>query len=134
MFALPRTLYDQIIDHARETYPEECCGLIAGNGGTPSHIYRLKNTAETPTTRYLIDPQQQIWAFKNMRHNGMDLVAIYHSHPESEAYPSQTDLSLAYYPEAVYLLATLRDLNRPAVRAYRIVDGRISEIDLKISD
>lgn len=131
---IPRKLYDKIIAHARDTHPEESCGILAGRDGVPTHIYPVKNTDPEPVIRYLMDTKEQFWIFKNMRHNDLDLVAIYHSHPHTEAYPSATDVKLAFYPEAYYILTSLQDEKRPVMRAFRILDGKITEEDLKIID
>ena len=128
---------DQIIAHTRNAYemnpgPNESCGILAGRNSIPTHIYQVKNVADTPRTRYFMDEKELIWIFKNMRHNGLELVAIYHSHPETEAYPSPTDVKLAYYPDAYYILTSLQDPKNPVIRAFRIQDGKITEEPLEI--
>ncbi len=124
---IPRSLVAAIIAHAEETYPEECCGLLAGANSVPSHFYRIQNIHETPKVFFEMAPKEQFWAFKNMRHNNLNLVAIYHSHPETPARPSQSDIRLAYDPEPYYLIASLQQRDRPDLRAYRIVDGKVTE-------
>ncbi len=119
-----------MIAHARDTYPNESCGILAGRDSVPSHLYQVKNTDPNPRIRYLMDTQEQFWVFKNIRHNDLEVVAIYHSHPHTEAYPSPTDVKLAYYPEAYYVLTSLQDQAHPAVRAFRILDGQIIETGL----
>lgn len=131
MFKVPKHIVDQIIAHARDTYPNESCGILAGRNSVATHIYQVKNTDPNPRIRYLMDTQEQFWVFKNMRHNGLELVAIYHSHPHTEAYPSATDVKLAYYPEAYYILTSLQDPQHPIVRAFRIQDGQIAEEPLE---
>lgn len=79
-----------------------------------------------------MDTQEQFWVFKNMRHNGLEVIAIYHSHPHTEAYPSPTDVSLAYYPEATYILTSLQDPQNPILRAFKIKDGKIIEEPFEI--
>lgn len=137
MLKIPKAIAEQIISHARDAYqakpgPNESCGILGGKNSTPTHIYQVKNVADTPRTRYFMDEKELIWIFKNMRHNGLELVAIYHSHPETEAYPSPTDVKLAYYPEAYYILTSLKDPQNPVVRAFRILDGKITEEQLEI--
>ena len=80
-------------------------------------------------TRYLISPREQLRAFREMDDNGEELVAIYHSHPASQPYPSPTDRAEAHYPEAVYVLVSLRT-STPEVRAYRIADDMVREVPL----
>ena len=91
----------------------------------------MTNVHQSPIS-YLIDPKEQFVAFKDMRNQGTELVAIYHSHPHSKAYPSATDVRLAYYPEAVYLLVSLQDPSRPVMKAFRIIENRISHEKLEI--
>ncbi len=124
---ISQSLAAAMIAHAEETYPEECCGLLAGANGVPSHCYRIQNVHQTPKIFFEMAPKEQFWAFKNMRHNNLNLVAIYHSHPETPARPSQSDIRLAYDPEPYYLIVSLQQRDKPDLRAYRIVDGKVSE-------
>ncbi len=137
MLKIPKAIVEQIIAHARDAYrmnpgPNESCGILAGRNSTATHIYQVKNVADTPRTRYFMDEKELMWIFKNMRHNGLELVAIYHSHPETQAYPSPTDVKLAYYPEAYYILTSLQDPQNPVMHAYRILDGKIAEEPMEI--
>jgi proteasome lid subunit RPN8/RPN11 len=125
---IPKALFEELLAHAREERPHEACGILAGKNGAVSHIYRVKNADPDPEIRYLMDNREQLWVQKNMRHNGLELAVIYHSHPKSEAYPSATDIKLAFYPEAAYLLVSLADPDRPVARAYRITNGAVREI------
>ncbi len=124
---IPKAIVEKIIAHARDTYPNESCGILAGRDSVPTHIYQVKNTDPNPRIRYLMDTREQFWIEKNMRHNGLQLMAIYHSHPHTEAYPSPTDVRLAYHPDAYYILTSLQDPQNPVIRAYRIQDGQITE-------
>lgn len=133
MVELPRKVYDEIIGHAQEGWPDEICGLIGGKGH-PEQAYRITNTAETPRVRYLMQPEEQFRVMMEIEEQGWDLYGIYHSHPSSEAYPSQTDRSLAFYPDAVYLICSLADREQPVVRAFRIVDDQVSEQELRVMD
>ncbi len=88
------------------------------------------NAHETPTTRYRIDPLEQLRAFREMDERGEELVAIYHSHPVSQPYPSPTDRAEAHYPDAVYVLASLRT-DEPELEAYRIKGtGSVVRVEL----
>jgi len=128
--ALPRGIRDDLVAHALASAPEEACGLIAGRGGAPTRVIRCANVHETPTTRYLIDPREQLRAFRTMDERGEELVAIYHSHPASQPYPSPTDRAEAHYPDAIYVLLSLRTAD-PEVRAFRIdADGAVREVRL----
>lgn len=79
-----------------------------------------------------MDPKEQFSAMKEMRREGLDMVAIYHSHPGSPAYPSAKDVSLAFYPDSLYIIAGLSDKDRPEVRAFEIVEGKVSEAQIEV--
>jgi len=123
---ITQTIIDEILVHAREGYPNEVCGLIAGKNGLVSRIFRTTNIDESSIS-YMMEPAEQFRAFKEMRVEGLELLAIYHSHPTSPAYPSQTDVRLAYYPEAAYLIASLQNVGAPVIKGFRILDGKITE-------
>ncbi|HUK56732.1 MAG TPA: M67 family metallopeptidase [Nitrospiria bacterium] len=131
MLNIPKAIYDQMLVQARAEAPNECCGLLAGRDGTVDRIFPMTNIERSPV-RYLIDPKEQFAAFKDMRAKETELLAIYHSHPQTEAYPSATDVRLAYYPDAVYIVISLRDRGRPVVNAYRIVDDTITPEEWKV--
>jgi len=126
---LPAALRDAIVSHARAEVPKEACGLVAGRDGRATRVIRCVNAHPAAVTRYTIDPREQLRAFRDMEANGEDLVAIYHSHPATQAYPSPTDRAESHYPEAIYVLVSLRD-TAPDVRAFRIRDGWVREVDL----
>ena len=126
---LPAALRDDIVAHARSEAPKEACGLSAGRDARATRVIRCGNAHPAAVTRYTIDPREQLRAFRDMEANGEDLVAIYHSHPATQAYPSPTDRAESHYPEAVYVLVSLRDAV-PEVRAFRIRDGWVREVAL----
>lgn len=131
MLKIPKTIHDRILAHARAEAPEECCGLLAGKNGTAETIYPMTNMHRSTVT-YMIDPKEQFAVFKEMRAKANDLIAIYHSHPASAAYPSATDVRLAYYPDAVYMIVSLENPARPVLKAYRIVENEISPEEFEI--
>ena len=108
-----------MVAHARDEAPREACGLLAGRGGGITRLIRCANVHPTPTNRYVIDPREQLRAFRTIEAAGEELVAIYHSHPVSQPYPSPTDRAEAHYPDAFYILVSLRT-REPEVRAFRI--------------
>jgi len=128
-FALARELRERIVAHARESAPNEACGLLAGRSGGPARVIRCANVHDTPTTRYRIDPREQLRAFREMDDRSEELVAIYHSHPASQPYPSPTDRAESHYPDAVYLLVSLRTAE-PEVRGFRIDDDLVREVQI----
>jgi [CysO sulfur-carrier protein]-S-L-cysteine hydrolase len=94
-------------------------------------LFRTSN-AEASPVRYGLDPREQYRIMMEIERGGWMLGAIYHSHTRSPAYPSQTDVNLAFYPDALYLIVSLQDTDRPDLRAYRIVDGQIDEVELSV--
>jgi proteasome lid subunit RPN8/RPN11 len=124
---------DELIAHAREESPNECCGMIgaaAGSGGAATSIYKARN-AEASPLRYNLDPADQFRIMTAMEDRHEDLAAIYHSHTKSPAYPSQTDINLAAYPDALYVIVSLLDGEDP-VRAFRIEHGNVEEVELDV--
>ncbi len=115
-----------IIAHATDELPNECCGLLTGRNGLVERVVRGTNVDHSPYT-YRMDPREQLVAFKTMEADRQELVAIYHSHPQSPAYPSKTDVARAYYPDTLYLIVSLQDRASPSLRAFRIANGQISE-------
>jgi proteasome lid subunit RPN8/RPN11 len=124
-------MVDEIVAHARDELPNECCGLIAAEDGRAVKLFRTSN-AEASPVRYGLDPREQYRIMMEIERGGWMLGAIYHSHTRSPAYPSQTDVNLAFYPDALYLIVSLQDTDRPDLRAYRIVDGQIDEVELSV--
>jgi proteasome lid subunit RPN8/RPN11 len=127
---IPKRIYEEMVGHAREEAPNECCGLIGGADGEARTLYRAKN-AEASPLRYNLDPQDQFRIMTEMEERGEELAAIYHSHTASPAYPSQTDINLAAYPDAVYLIVSLADGEEP-LRGFTIRDGEVSEAKLEV--
>lgn len=127
---IPRPIYDELLAHAREETPNECCGLIGGDDAVAKTVYRARN-AEASPLRYNLDPQDQFRIMTEMDEKREELSAIYHSHTASPAYPSQTDINLAAYPDALYLIVSLAEGEKD-LRGYRIVDGEVNEVDLVV--
>lgn len=117
---------EAVIAHARSRAPEEACGILAGDDtGAVKRVYAMQNADRSETT-YAMDSREQFEVFDEIRSEGLELLAIFHSHPSSEAYPSARDLELAFYPEAYYMIVSLMD-EEPACRTFRILDGEVRE-------
>ncbi len=134
-FDLPGALADAMVEHARQEFPNECCGLLAGRGTRVERLFRGQNIDRSPFT-YRLDPQQQLQFFKEIDAAGLELLGIYHSHTQSEAKPSETDKAKAFYPDAAYVIVSLRDPEAPReaaeIRAFRIRDGMVAEEELAV--
>ncbi|SRR5713101_3580431 len=123
---LGRRAHNDIIAHARDAAPAECCGLLLGAGDAVVEAVRTRNLAASPG-RFLIDPEDHINARRAARHRGLEVLGFYHSHPRSEATPSATDLAEASYPGHLYLIVSV--LAEPAdVRLYRLEAGGFREV------
>ncbi len=120
-------LLDEMLAHVAGLWPEEACGLVGGRDGRAVRLYPVENTRHSPVA-FEMDPLQQIKAMLAMEAEGLELIAIYHSHPDGPARPSATDVANAYYPDAVQLIISLADRARPSVRAFTIVDGVVTEV------
>jgi proteasome lid subunit RPN8/RPN11 len=117
---LNNSMVNEILEHAVEENPRECCGLVGGADRKPATIYRMRNVACAPLVTYETAPEDLFAAQRAMRARGEELIAIYHSHPRSkDPQPSETDVRLAYYPSTVYLIVGLGS-EEPCLRAFRI--------------
>lgn len=137
MLKLHNNHVHEIITHARSAAPHECCGLIGGSSeGVAQTTYPTRNIAADPLVAYEAAPEDLFAAQRAMRERGEQLLAIYHSHPRSpDPQPSATDVRLAYYPSAVYLIVGLGN-REPCLRAFRINEreGRWESIAYRIDD
>jgi [CysO sulfur-carrier protein]-S-L-cysteine hydrolase len=127
---ISREHIDEIIAHAREEAPNECCGIVASTDGAAVRVFRATN-AEASPVRYSLDPGEQYEITKEIENQGWELGAIYHSHTSSPAYPSQTDVNLAFYPDALYVIVSLAGADAPDLRAFRIANEAIEEVPLE---
>jgi proteasome lid subunit RPN8/RPN11 len=126
---IAQALIDEIVAHAREDAPNECCGLIGGRDGTATSIHRAENLFASPTRFEVANPVKLLSAIEGA---GEDLAGIYHSHTKSEAYPSQTDVNLARgWPDPLWFICSLADADAPVVRAFAIRDGEVDEVELE---
>ncbi|MGH2923757.1 MAG: Mov34/MPN/PAD-1 family protein [Solirubrobacterales bacterium] len=137
---IPREIYEQLMAHARDDAPNECCGLIGGGGGEARTLYRARN-AEASPLRYRLDPHDQFRIMSELESRDEELAAIYHSHTNSPAYPSQTDINLALadaggervqlFPGTIYLIASLAEGEEP-LRGFDITADGVREVELEL--
>lgn len=143
MIDLPRWIFEDMLAHAVEALPNEACGVIAGADGRPVHMYPMRNAERSPVV-YRFDDAEQLEVFTDVEDRGLDLLAFWHSHTSTEAYPSPTDRERAHwkdpisgeevatYPGTAYLILSLRDREKPEVRAFRFEDGSPVEEDVAV--
>ena len=125
-------LFKEMVEHGLRAFPNEACGLLAGRDGVPGRFYAMRNLDASPVS-YRLDPKEQLQVFDEMDEQGWDLLGIFHTHTHSEAYPSETDTKLAFYPDSLYLVMSLADRERPVLRAFTILDAEIAEQELTIT-
>ena len=137
-FILPKTLWGQIQNHLQANLPEEACGLVGGIKlpGIPvwqAHtIYPVENILHSPY-RYYMDGHTQLKAFELIDRAELEMIAIFHSHPNGPATPSPIDINESYYPEAVQLIG-YRVGYQWQCRAYLLTTSNFYEINLMLSD
>jgi proteasome lid subunit RPN8/RPN11 len=129
---LPRSMLDRIVAQARDEAPNECCGMIATRDGVAVSLHPARNAAASPL-RYEIDGMEQYRIQTAIEDAGLELGAIYHSHTRSAPEPSQTDINLAFYPDALYVIVGVAG-GEAEVRAWRIVDGTVEEAALEVEE
>ena len=134
---ISRTFVDAIIEQSRAEYPDECCGVILGPIGKdcPERLKPMINAAHSPTF-YEFDPKDLLALYREVDDNDEEIVVIYHSHTETEAFPSRTDIAYAGEPGAHYVLVSSRKEIAPAIefRSYRIIDGVVTEEEVSITE
>jgi [CysO sulfur-carrier protein]-S-L-cysteine hydrolase len=128
---ISQSLVDQIVAHARAGFPNEVCGLVATERDQAVRVYPIDSLDPSPV-HYHMDPKQQLRAITEIDDHEWEMGAIYHSHTRTRAYPSSTDVKLAFYPNTLYMIVSLADERRPDLRAYRIEDAQIAEEPLQV--
>jgi len=124
-------MIDEMVAHAREEAPNECCGLVASSNGDAQRVYRAANAERSPV-KYVVDPRDQIRIQNDIDDHGWELGAIYHSHTRTEPFPSQTDINLARnWPDPLYVIVGVAG-DATDIRAFRIVDGQVTETELEV--
>ncbi len=124
---IPKKLISDMISHALEQDPEECCGVLLGKDGTAVSARRMKNVHENRVSRYTMDPLELLQVQTDADKDDQQFVAIYHSHTYTQGYPSETDVANAVdsgWTDPLYVLVSLVEKTRPVVRAYRIGEDR----------
>jgi proteasome lid subunit RPN8/RPN11 len=124
MIRIPQAIIDALIDHARRDFPLEACGILGGTDGEVTEHYPMANTDQS-NEHFTMEPKEQFAVVKDLRAKGKGMLAIYHSHPESPARPSEEDIRLALTPGVSYLIISLAG-SEPDVKSFLIVDGVVT--------
>ena len=135
MLTLDRRVRDAIVAHARRDHPDEACGIVAGPVGSnrAERVIEMTNAARS-MTQYAFEPAEQLRVYREMDDRDEEAVVVYHSHTATEAYPSRTDVRCASQPGAHYVLVSTRDPEETELRSYRIVDGTVTEEEVRLTD
>ena len=129
---IAQSLIDEMVAHALADLPNECCGMVGGSDGAAGVVIPVANAAASPL-RFEMDPQGQYNALKRIEEGGGELLAIYHSHTKSAAYPSQTDVNQAVsWPDAIWVIVSLEDPDVPDVKGYWLKDLKIADAELVV--
>ncbi len=128
---IPRELYEEIVAHALRDAPNECCGMIASRDGQAVSVHRADNALASPYA-YEISSEDLYRIQMEIDDADLELGAIYHSHTRSDPYPSQTDINLAFYPDAVYVIVGVAG-EEPVVKTWTIRDGQVAEAELEVA-
>jgi len=119
MVRIPKAIFQEMVDHAKREWPLECCGILGGNDKTVQKSFEFQNTEKSPVL-YSMSPREQMKVFEEMEKESMKMVAIYHSHPHTIPFPSETDVKLTFYPDVSSIIISLKEEENPVVKAFQI--------------
>ena len=132
MITIPKHIYDDLIQHAKEGFPLEVCGILGGSDDTVSATYRMTNT-DASNEHFMMDPKEQFSVVKDLRAKGLAMLAIYHSHPETPARPSEEDIKLALTPDVSYIIISLADSDKADMKSFKISNGNVIAEEIVVS-
>ena len=127
---LPDDVRVEMLAHARETYPDECCGLLVGDGMRIDECVRVRNVDPRPAVRYAIDPAEHVAVIRRLRGTPQSIVGCYHSHPSGPAVPSPSDVAEAYYTEFVWLIVSAHGPHAGEIGAFLLRDGAVQCLEI----
>lgn len=122
---LPRSLYDELITHAKTGFPLEVCGILGGEGDRIERLWRMTNS-DASNEHFSMLPKEQFAIAKELRGVGLEMLAVYHSHPESPARPSVEDIRLAHTPGISHVIVSLLNPEEPVLKSFKIADGIVT--------
>ena len=128
---IPNTIFQQMVAQAKALAPVEDCGILAGSNGKVEKYYQMTNT-DNSSTHYMMDPKEQFAAVKDIRSSGLEMLAIYHSHPETPASPSAVDIRLSFTPNVIYVIVSLQNNNGSVVKGFHIAGTNVTEVPVRI--
>lgn len=128
---MPNNIFEQILQQAKSESPIEACGILAGRNGQVERLYKMTN-ADKSSNHFMMAPKEQFKVVKDIRAAGLEMLAIYHSHPETPARPSAEDIRLALTPRVIYVIVSLQN-TEPAIKGFLIEDNNVTEVSVKIN-
>jgi len=128
---IPTNIFEQMVTQAKALAPIEACGILAGSNGKVEKLYKMTNINNS-SSHFMMEPKEQFATVKDIRSAGLELLAIYHSHPETPARPSAEDIRLALMPNVIYVIVSLQDAHTVGVKGFLIENGNVSEVPVKI--
>ena len=126
---IPQDIYDSLVSHAQSELPNESCGYLAGIAGEVSEFYPMTNVDSSPE-HFSFDPKEQFKVVKAARNKGLELLSVYHSHPETPARLSEEDIRLFNDPNPVYIIVSLKDI-QPAVKGFKVIKPNDNEVEIE---
>jgi len=131
MIFMARDIMEAMEGHAREEYPRECCGMLAGKDNVITRIFKTRNVAAS-LDEYELDPMEQVNAFEEIDRLCLKLLGVYHSHPNHPCYPSGLDIRRAFYPDTAFFIISLSDVQPPQIKAFTIREGTVVEEEIVV--
>lgn len=131
MLKIPKHIFDDLIAHAREGFPLEICGILGGREGTVARAFRMTNT-DGSNEHFMMEPREQFAVAKELRAAGLEMTAIYHSHPETPARPSAEDIRLALTPGVSHVIISMVDFDEPVLKSFKIAQGVVTPEEVEI--
>jgi len=128
---IPKEIFERMLEQAKAEAPIEACGILAGSNGRVEKLYKLTN-ADKSSDHFMMEPKEQFAVVKNIRASGLEMLAIYHSHPATPARPSAEDIRLALTTDVTYVIVSLQDVKRPDVKGFLIQNGDVREVQVRI--
>ena len=128
---IPANIFEQMVAQAKALAPIEACGILAGKDNKAEKLFEMTN-ADNRSDHFMMEPKEQFTVVKNIRSADLEMLAIYHSHPETPARPSAEDIRLALTPDVIYVIVSLQDAKVPVVKGFFIEDGTVTEVPVKV--
>jgi proteasome lid subunit RPN8/RPN11 len=128
---IPNIIFEQMIAQVKAEDPIEACGILAGSDNRVEKLYKMTN-ADKRSDHFMMEPTEQFKVVKDIRGSGLEMLAIYHSHPATPARPSAEDNRLALTPDVTYIIVSLQNGDHPTVKGFLLENGSVAEVPVKI--